>query len=68
MHPITKTYGTLLMTDLWTAVKDLPIAIESTSFEALLPSGPTALEDFSTTQRLRWLDRAPRTRCSRRWR
>jgi hypothetical protein len=56
------------MTDLWTAVKDLPIAIESTSFEALLPSGPTALEDFSTTQRLRWLDRAPRTRCSRRWR
>ena len=38
------------MTDLWTAVKDLPIAIESTSFEALLPSGPTALEDFSTTQ------------------
>lgn len=28
------------MTDLWTAVKDLPIAIESSSFEALLPSGP----------------------------
>ena len=37
------------MTDLWTAVKDLPIAIDSTSFEALLPSGPTELEDFSTT-------------------
>jgi hypothetical protein len=37
------------MTDLWTAVKDLPIAIESTSFEALEPSGPTAREDFSTT-------------------
>ena len=29
------------MTDLWTAVKDLPIAIESSSFEALLPSGPS---------------------------
>lgn len=28
------------MTDLWTAVKDLPIAIESSSFEALVPSGP----------------------------
>src|SRR6201993_4795494 len=38
------------MTDLWTAVKDLPIAIESSSFEALGPSGPTGLEDFSTTQ------------------
>jgi L-alanine-DL-glutamate epimerase-like enolase superfamily enzyme len=38
------------MTNLWTAVKDLPLAIESSSFEALLPSGPTALEDFSTTQ------------------
>jgi hypothetical protein len=38
------------MTDLWTAVKDLPIAIESSSFEVLVPSGPTALEDFSTTQ------------------
>src|SRR5437660_8535682 len=38
------------MTDLWTAVRDLPIAIKSTSFEALLPSGPTALEDYSTTQ------------------
>ena len=37
------------MTDLWTAVKDLPIAIDSASFEALLPSGPTELEDFSTT-------------------
>ena len=38
------------MTDLWTAVKDLPIAIEASSFEVLLPSGPTAIEDFSTTQ------------------
>lgn len=38
------------MTDLWTAVKDLPIAIESSSFEALTPSGPTEREDFSTTQ------------------
>ncbi|MEV4419924.1 hypothetical protein AB0L40_08110 [Patulibacter sp. NPDC049589] len=28
------------MTDLWTAVKDLPIAIEGSSFEALVPSGP----------------------------
>ena len=40
----------LLVTDLWTAVKDLPIAIESSSFEALVPSGPTGREDFSTTQ------------------
>src|SRR5262245_42113242 len=38
------------MTDLWTAVKDLPIAIESSSLEALVPSGPTGLENFSTTQ------------------
>ena len=38
------------MTDLWTAVKDLPIAVESSSFEALVPSGPIGLEDFSTTQ------------------
>ena len=38
------------MTDLWTAVKDLPIAIESSSFEALVPTGPTGREDFSTTQ------------------
>jgi L-alanine-DL-glutamate epimerase-like enolase superfamily enzyme len=39
------------MIDLWSAVKDLPIAIESSSFEALVPSGPTTgLEDFSTTQ------------------
>lgn len=43
------------MTDLWTAVKDLPITIESSSFETLRPSGPTAIgpnptEDFSTTQ------------------
>lgn len=38
------------MTDLWTAVKDLPITIESSSFEALVPSGPTGLEDYTTTQ------------------
>jgi hypothetical protein len=38
------------MIDLWSAVKDLPIAIESYSFEALVPSGPTGMEDFSTTQ------------------
>lgn len=38
------------MSDLWTAVKDLPIAIESSSFEALVPSGPTGFEDYSTTQ------------------
>lgn len=39
------------MTDLWTAVKDLPIAIESFSFEALAPNGPTGMpEDYSTTQ------------------
>lgn len=37
------------MTDLWTAVKDLPIAIESTSFEVLAPSGQMGLEDYSTT-------------------
>jgi L-alanine-DL-glutamate epimerase-like enolase superfamily enzyme len=38
------------MTDLWTAVKDLPIVIESSSFEELVPSGPTAIDDLSTTQ------------------
>jgi len=38
------------MTDLWTAVKDLPIAIESSSLEALVPSGPVGEEDVSTTQ------------------
>ena len=38
------------MTDLWTAVKDLPVAIESIALEALVPSGPVAMEDFSTTQ------------------
>ena len=37
------------MTDLWTALKDLPIAIESASFEVLRPSGPVDFEDFSTT-------------------
>lgn len=38
------------MTDLWTAVKDLPITIESFSFDALVPSGPVDREDLSTTQ------------------
>lgn len=38
------------MTDLWTAVKDLPLTIESSTFEPLLPNGPTDREDFSTTQ------------------
>ena len=38
------------MTDLWTAVKDLPIAIESSSFEFLVPSGAIEREDGSTTQ------------------
>lgn len=28
------------MTDLWTAVRDLPLTIESSSFEPLVPSGP----------------------------
>ncbi len=37
------------MTDLWTAVKDLPITIESWGFETLLPGGPTAFDEFSTT-------------------
>ena len=44
------------MTDLWTAVRSLPLTIEASSFEVLLPSGPTAIEDFSTTQ-LRLLGR-----------
>ncbi len=38
------------MTDLWAAVEDLPITIESSALETLTPSGPTALEDHSTTQ------------------
>ncbi len=38
------------MTGLWTAVKDLPIVIESYSFEALVPNGPVDLEDYSTTE------------------
>lgn len=38
------------MTDLWTAVKDLPLTIESSAFEPLLPNGPTEREDVSTTQ------------------
>lgn len=36
------------MTDLWTAVKDLPLTIESSSFEVLVPNGPTE-RDLSTT-------------------
>ena len=44
------------MTDLWTVVKNLPIAIESTSYEVLVPNGPTGGEEFSTTQ-LRLLGR-----------
>jgi len=56
MSPTTTTTDwTPRMTDLWTAVKDLPIAIESSSLEALRPSGPiasgpTPTEEFSTTQ------------------
>lgn len=43
------------MPDLWTAVRDLPIVIESYSFEAVvpngpLPSGPVDFDDYSTTQ------------------
>ncbi|UUY03752.1 hypothetical protein LRS13_24340 [Svornostia abyssi] len=38
------------MSDLWTAVKDLPITIESSSFEELVPRGPIEREDVSTTQ------------------
>ena len=38
------------MTDLWTAVKDLPVAIESWSFESLVPKGAVGLEDYTTTQ------------------
>lgn len=38
------------MPDLWTAVKDMPITIESASFEALVPNGPVEREDLSTTQ------------------
>ncbi len=41
------------MTDLWTAVKDLPIAIESVSYDVLRPRGPVTVpagtDDFSTT-------------------
>lgn len=37
------------MTDLWTAVKDLPITVESFAVEALLPGGATDRADFSTT-------------------
>jgi L-alanine-DL-glutamate epimerase-like enolase superfamily enzyme len=37
------------MTDLWTTVKDLPLVIESASFEALVPNGPVEREDPSTT-------------------
>ncbi len=37
------------MTDLWTAVQDLPITIEASSYEALLPSGATGMEGYTTT-------------------
>ncbi len=37
------------MTDLWTAIKDLPIAVESSSYAELLPAGPVGMEEFSTT-------------------
>lgn len=37
------------MTDLWTAVKDLPIAIETVVLEPLRPAGPVGVDDFSTT-------------------
>lgn len=42
------------MTDLWTAVRDLPITIESSAFQAIrpsgpLPPGPVEVDDFSTT-------------------
>lgn len=40
------------MTDLWTAVKDLPLTIESSAVEVLLPAGATDREDFSTTHLL----------------
>lgn len=40
------------MADLWTAVKDLPITIESVSFEPLVPPGPVEREDHATTQAL----------------
>lgn len=38
------------MPDLWSAVKDLPVTIESSACEPLLPAGPTGIEDASTTQ------------------
>jgi len=38
------------MTDLWTAVRDLPITIASSSFETLVPNGSVGEEDVSTTQ------------------
>ncbi|WP_026910532.1 hypothetical protein [Patulibacter minatonensis] len=38
------------MTDLWTAVKDLPLMIESSAYEALVPLGPVDMDDLSTTQ------------------
>lgn len=38
------------MTDLWTAVKDLPVAIERIAFIPLAPSGPTGMDDHETTE------------------
>jgi L-alanine-DL-glutamate epimerase-like enolase superfamily enzyme len=37
------------MTDLWTAVRDLPLTIGSVAFEVLEPRGPVGMDDFSTT-------------------
>jgi L-alanine-DL-glutamate epimerase-like enolase superfamily enzyme len=36
--------------DLWAAVRRLPITIESFVMEALRPTGPTTLDDYSSTQ------------------
>jgi L-alanine-DL-glutamate epimerase-like enolase superfamily enzyme len=38
------------VTDLWAAVRQLPIIIESFAMEALRPSGPTTDGDYSSTQ------------------
>lgn len=38
------------MTDLWTAIKDLPVTIESSSLETLHPNGETEREGMTTTQ------------------
>lgn len=38
------------MTALWTAVKDLPLSIETYAFELLTPSGSHGMENYFTTQ------------------